>query len=162
MSEVLRGRVSRVASSCGSWSVGKRRIYSANSASSSRSIHGRFFARMPDPRCCSRETLLGGQIEEKYRFRPFETAFQSAGVVAVDDPAVLPQDRIEFDVEFLACGRRLIGLMPEHVEVDERQVERVAQLSCKRALPRARAANDEYALRGVRWEHGLSFDRFFE
>ena len=33
-------------------------------------------ARMPDPRCCSREALLSRQIEEKYRFRPFETAFQ--------------------------------------------------------------------------------------
>ena len=73
---------------------------------------------------------------------------QGAAVVAVDDPGQPGQPLGQGAVEGFRRDVGAVGLVPEHIEIAERQAGGVPQGPRKGALARARTADDQNFLHG--------------
>lgn len=76
----------------------------------------------------------GGEIKEEHSVAICKSHRQRPGEIAVDDPLVLLEDHLQTYVEFLTRDGRAVWLMPQHVQIVQRQSGRIAQPARERAF----------------------------
>lgn len=92
-----------------------------------------------------RDAYVGQEIKEEYCIAVFEALRQRSGVIAVDDPCVTLENRLQPRVELLTCDGCPVWFMPHHVQIIQWQSGHIPQSARERAFARTWAPNDENA-----------------
>ena len=90
------------------------------------------------------KTYVGREVEEEHGVAIFQSFRQRPREIAVEDPGILLEDPLLPLIEFGPCDSRPVRIVPQHVQIMQRQSGRIPQPARERAFACTRTSDDKH------------------